>query len=96
MNTSIKQPTILVIEDDVEVTDLLETVFLIKNCNFLSASDGKDGIEKAKINKPDLVFLDINLPEVRDAVEIHTMDKQADTQGPGQGQMVGIIRGDAP
>lgn len=54
--------TILVIDDE---ADILETVtFMLQARNYLviSALSGNEGIERAKKDHPDLIFLDIMMP----------------------------------
>lgn len=55
---------ILVVDDEQDVVDLVE--YNLKSAGFsvLKAYDGKEGFKKAKENKPDLIILDIMLPEM--------------------------------
>ena len=55
---------ILVIEDDVDLVELLR--FKLTQAGFLTlaASDGADGLEKVRTLHPDLVLLDLMLPEL--------------------------------
>jgi len=53
---------ILVVEDD---TDLLETIrhrFEYCKWEVITATNGKEGLEKAANEKPDLIVLDIEMP----------------------------------
>jgi len=54
---------ILVIDDEPDVLTYLST--LLEDHGFLTitASDGEEGLQKAKREKPDLVSLDISMPE---------------------------------
>lgn len=54
--------TILVVEDDADILQLL--AFNLESADFepLTAEDGLDGLAKARRHKPDLVVLDLMLP----------------------------------
>jgi|SRR3989338_3948385 len=58
------QKTILLVDDD---NDLLEnTAFMIKNIGYdvITAENGIDAVEKYKEIKPNLVIMDIKMPEM--------------------------------
>jgi DNA-binding response OmpR family regulator len=58
------QPTILVIEDDPEIRDLIRVVMERQGMSVIEAADGREGLRCFYEAKPDLVVLDIGLPEV--------------------------------
>ena len=60
---------ILAIEDAAEVQDLLKAVLTLKDFEYLGAFNGKDGLEIAKKEKPDLIILDLMLPDI-DGIEV--------------------------
>jgi DNA-binding response OmpR family regulator len=53
---------ILVIEDNIKISDNISYILKNENYNFEVASDGKEGYEKALNNDYDLIILDIMLP----------------------------------
>lgn len=55
---------ILIVEDDPDIISLLEYRLKDKGFDVLTAVDGARGLEIARSEKPDLITLDINLPEV--------------------------------
>jgi len=55
--------TILVVEDENDVMDYLVTFFEDNDYNVITAENGKTGFEKAKSHHPDLISLDISMPE---------------------------------
>ena len=55
--------TILVVEDEVDETSYLTALFEDHGFAVVSASNGQEGFEKAKSQHPDLITLDISMPE---------------------------------
>jgi len=60
---------VLIIEDDPEIVNLLEIHLKDLGCNTSSAMNGREGYEIALKEVPDLIILDIMLPEM-DGIEI--------------------------
>lgn len=58
------QPTILYIEDNPENRLLVRRILEAEGYRVLEAADGPTGLEMVRRSLPDLVLLDINLPEV--------------------------------
>ena len=54
---------ILIIDDDEDVRTYLSTFFSDNGLNAISAVDGKEGVQKATAEKPDLITLDVSMPE---------------------------------
>jgi len=57
-------PRILIIEDNQDSRTFLARGFQRHGFDVVAAENGKDGIEKAKSDKPDLIVMDMNLPEM--------------------------------
>ncbi len=55
---------ILVIDDDKSVTDLVQIILEAEGCTVLKAYNGKDGLVLAEKEKPDLIILDLVMPEM--------------------------------
>jgi CheY-like chemotaxis protein len=55
---------ILYIEDDVENVTMLQRIVEFNGYDFISAESGYDGIEKAKIEKPQIILVDMKLPDI--------------------------------
>lgn len=55
---------ILVIEDDVSLKEILEDVLAEKGYDVVSAKDGMEGLRKVYVELPDLVILDIMIPQL--------------------------------
>lgn len=59
-----EKPIILVIEDDQDVADLLDAYFHIQGYEVLAAHCGEDGYRSCQTHLPNLVILDIRLPDM--------------------------------
>ncbi|MDE3057209.1 MAG: response regulator [Bacteroidota bacterium] len=57
-------PRILVIDDDRSVTDLMQVILEAEGCTVLKAFNGREGLETAQAQHPDLIILDLVMPEV--------------------------------
>lgn len=57
-------PKVLVIDDDRAATDLIEVILESEGYNVLKAFHGKDGIQLASREKPDVIILDLIMPEM--------------------------------
>jgi CheY-like chemotaxis protein len=54
---------ILILEDDPNIVDYLSDLFQENGYETLTASDGNEGLAKVKEEKPDLITLDVQMPE---------------------------------
>lgn len=54
---------ILIIDDEEDVLTYLSAFFVDNDYYVISAPDGKEGIKKALSEKPDVITLDISMPE---------------------------------
>lgn len=69
---------ILIIEDDDFFRELIRKKLTMKDFNFIEAVNGETGIELMKDKKPDLVLLDLLLPNM-DGFEVLTKIKAEPT-----------------
>lgn len=58
------KPTILIVEDDISVKNLMVTTLRIHDYHFLVAQNGKTAIMEASSHNPDIVLLDLGLPDM--------------------------------
>ena len=63
------KPLILVVEDDPTVRNLITTTLKSNDYRYITASNGEAAIKAATTQQPDIVFLDLGLPDL-DGVEI--------------------------
>jgi len=64
---------ILVIDDDVDLSDTIKSVFGYKGYQVLLSHKAQEGIETAKQHKPDLIIMDIMLPEMNGAEAVKAL-----------------------
>jgi CheY-like chemotaxis protein len=64
INPNADRLTILVIEDTREVVMMLVDYLEMAGYNILTAQDGIEGLEQAKLTKPDLILMDIQMPRM--------------------------------
>jgi two-component system alkaline phosphatase synthesis response regulator PhoP len=57
-----QKPKILVVDDDVDLVAVMKGTLESKAYEVIAAYNGKEGLEKAKNEKPDLILLDIMMP----------------------------------
>lgn len=55
---------ILFVDDDPDIVRLVKETLLDEGFDFVSAEDGKGGIREAKTSHPDLIILDMQLPDI--------------------------------
>jgi len=55
---------ILIVEDDPKSLILTRDLLQVSRFTIIEATDGKQGIELAKARKPDLILMDIQMPEM--------------------------------
>ncbi len=59
-----KKPVILIIEDDLDVAEMLDAYFRVQGYEVYTANWGEDGVKTCQSKRPDLVILDIRLPDI--------------------------------
>lgn len=56
--------TVLIVEDDLDVADMLNAYFRVQGYEVLSANWGEDAVKLCQQRLPDLIILDIRLPDI--------------------------------
>jgi DNA-binding response OmpR family regulator len=57
-------PKILIVDDEADFIDLLKFRLADLHCDFLVAGDGVQALSQARLFAPDLILLDILLPDI--------------------------------
>ena len=67
---------ILIIDDSTELRSLLESILPYGGYRAISATSGQDGLELAQEFKPDLILLDLELPDTTGLKVLEALDRQ--------------------
>lgn len=54
--------TILIVEDNLKNLKLCRDLLELRGHSILEATDGEDGVNMARLHRPDLIIMDIQLP----------------------------------
>lgn len=63
------KPTILVVEDDKRIRSLMTTTLETQEYKYKTAENGTEAVLKAVTHKPDIILLDLGLPDI-DGIEV--------------------------
>ncbi len=58
------KPKLLIIEDDLDIADMLNAYFRVQGYEVFTVNWGEDGVRSCQTHRPDLVILDIRLPDI--------------------------------
>lgn len=64
MSETSTQPHVLVIDDEPNIRDLVQAALRFHGFEVSTAADGKEGLARAHDNSPDLILLDVLLPDI--------------------------------
>ena len=59
-----RQPKILIVDDDPDIREAISAVLEHYSYEVITASDGEEGLDKLKEEKPDLMILDLLMPKM--------------------------------
>ncbi len=68
--------TILVADDDEDIRELLETELGLEGYNVILASTGSEALRKIKDETPDLLILDIKMPDMHGLEVLEALRKE--------------------
>jgi two-component system, OmpR family, response regulator len=57
-------PQVLVVDDEPNVRELVQVALKFHGCSVTAAANGKDAIRQVEASKPDLIVLDVMLPDM--------------------------------
>ena len=72
--------TILIIEDNEDIRENVAEILMLSDYKTITAGNGKEGIESAQKNLPDLIICDIMMPGVDGYGVLHVLHKDPTTQ----------------
>ncbi len=72
--------TILIVDDSRTAIAVLKKILAPTGYDILSAADGEEGIEMAKLHQPDLILMDIIMPGLNGFQATRILRKDTDTQ----------------
>ncbi|MBE9571779.1 MAG: response regulator [Desulfobacterales bacterium] len=84
---------ILIVDDELEQIDFASTVLEESGYTAISAMDGKEGMKKVKAEKPDLILLDILMPERGGIGMYHNLKHDEETKKIPVVIVTGVARG---
>ncbi|MFH2059296.1 MAG: response regulator transcription factor [Pseudomonadota bacterium] len=70
--------TILIIDDDKDIVQTIKSNLILDGYNIVYSYLGREGIELARKKRPDLILLDLNLPDVDGIVVCDVLRKSLD------------------
>jgi CheY-like chemotaxis protein len=72
---------ILLIEDNTDVRENTAEILSLAQYNVITAKNGKEGVELAQKEKPDLIICDIMMPVLDGHGVLHLLSKNDETSG---------------
>jgi DNA-binding response OmpR family regulator len=70
---------VLVVDDEPATLEFLTDVLSVQGFRVLNAPDGRQGIALARAHKPDVVVLDLVMPDVTGFDVVHELSRHAET-----------------
>ncbi len=70
---------ILIVDDEPNIIKVVESRLKANGYDVITASDGAQGIEKARAEKPDLILLDISMPRMNGQEALQKLKQDAAT-----------------
>ena len=80
MNPTSDKPRILIVEDDLDLSDMLDAYFRVQNYDVLTAAWGRDAVKIGAEETINLIMLDIRLPDINGYEVCRQLRTQRKTQ----------------
>jgi CheY-like chemotaxis protein len=71
---------VLVVDDDPVIQKLLQVNFEMEGYSVITASDGAEGLERARTEQPDIVILDVMMPKMNGLMVLQTLRANPETE----------------
>lgn len=75
------QKKILIVDDESTFLEALQVRLEANGYSVVSASDGQEGLEKAKEEKPDMILLDVMMPKMNGYQVCRELKQNPETKG---------------
>lgn len=75
-----EKPKLLIVEDDLDLSEMLNAFFTVNNYQVQTAAWGEDALKMSREEPPDIVMLDIRLPDISGYEVCRQMRQQRRTQ----------------
>ncbi len=75
-NSTMSQKSVLIVEDSIELADTLHDMLVMHGYTALVALSGKEAIDIALAHHPDLIMLDIRLPDITGYEVLHRIRQE--------------------
>ncbi|PYO30070.1 MAG: DNA-binding response regulator, partial [Candidatus Rokuibacteriota bacterium] len=59
-----RKATVVLIEDEPEIRRFLRATLLAEGCRLFEATTGEEGLREAEVRQPDIIVLDLGLPDM--------------------------------
>jgi len=73
-------PLLLITDDDKDFRELLATKFKASGLQVQTAADGAEGVQKAKSLKPDLILMDVKMPNMNGIEALLKLKEDSETK----------------
>ena len=77
---SLFKKKILIVEDEVDIAEGIKARLELEKFKVIIATNGKEGVEKARATMPDLIILDIMMPVVNGYVTCEILKTETKTK----------------
>ena len=77
-----RPPQILIVEDDPNISEMLDTYFSVQGYDVVTAASGKQAVKACQDSTPDLALLDIQLPDFNGYEIAARLKAEPSTQNP--------------
>lgn len=76
---NLRRPLVLAVDDNEDNLQLLIQLLMLINCSSITAADGHTAILKAQNYQPDLILLDMMLPDLNGIDVVHRLKQDPQT-----------------
>ncbi len=73
--------TILVVDDDPVILQLLQVNFEMEGFTVITAADGREGVDRTRADRPDIVVSDVMMPKMSGIELVAELKNDPDTAG---------------